>query len=303
MSSLDPYPQIPPALLNSGDIEAYALHPEVEFIRPFDPKRLKTASYEIPCEGTIYAWESSGDSVATPKKVVVELTGSASFTLKPNSIVYLSPIAKFCLPKYLAVRFNLTITRVHQGLLLGTGPLVDPGFEGRLLIPLHNLTNQEVVIHADEMLIWVEVTKLSPEQSFLPNPAHEFRQREFPPGKKDRGADEYFRKAHPGKAILSSLQETLEQSKALNSALKSVLKKWSWGAAITTGIGGVALVASMLQVVLAANARVDAFGAESKELKLKLEEQSSELKVLREALDSLSAELASANAKRGTSKK
>ena len=57
------------------------------------------------------------------------------------------------LPNYIAVQFNLRITHVHRGLLLGTGPLVDPGFHGKILIPLHNLTSEKYIIRADEGLI------------------------------------------------------------------------------------------------------------------------------------------------------
>ena len=47
---------------------------------------------------------------------------------------------------------------------MGTGPLVDPGFEGKLLIPLHSLTADDYEIEAGEGLIWVEFTKLSPNE-------------------------------------------------------------------------------------------------------------------------------------------
>jgi len=50
---------------------------------------------------------------------------------------------------------------VHRGILLGTGPLVDPGFEGNLLIPLHNLTTNDYEFEGGEGLIWMEFTKLS----------------------------------------------------------------------------------------------------------------------------------------------
>jgi len=57
------------------------------------------------------------------------------------------------------MRFNLRIKHVHRGLLLGTGPLVDPGFNKKILIPLHNLTDRSYDIALDEGLIWVEFTK------------------------------------------------------------------------------------------------------------------------------------------------
>jgi prefoldin subunit 5 len=46
-------------------------------------------------------------------------------------------------------------------LLLGTGPIVDPGFNGKLFIPLHNLTSNRYVIKKNAQLISVEFTKLS----------------------------------------------------------------------------------------------------------------------------------------------
>lgn len=285
----DPYPQIPPALLNSGDIWAYAVHPDVKFIEPFDPKRLKTASYEIACEGKVHAWKSVDSPIGETEKVEVDLTGGNTFTLKPNSIVFICLSAKFKLPNYLAVRFNLTITKVHQGLLLGTGPLVDPGFEGNLLIPLHNLTNQEVVLHADDMLIWVEVTKLSPDQTDALHPAHQFVQTTFPPLKKNLPASAYFKKAHQSKPILSSVQVTLDQSKLINEKLKDLIKKWSLVAAIATVLAGVTLVVGLFQVVQTAHNKFDILTTESASHKQVLDEQAKELELLRREFDALKA--------------
>ncbi|TRL36303.1 hypothetical protein FM996_05085 [Methylosinus sporium] len=76
-----------------------------------------------------------------------------------NSIIFVETDLEFRLPDYIAIRFNLQIRHVHRGLLLGTGPLVDPGYWGKLCIPLHNLTNQDYLIPLEEGLIWVEFTK------------------------------------------------------------------------------------------------------------------------------------------------
>lgn len=50
---------------------------------------------------------------------------------------------------------------MHRGLLLGTGPIVDPGYWGKLCIPLHNLTDEDHRILQHEGLIWIEFTKTS----------------------------------------------------------------------------------------------------------------------------------------------
>lgn len=81
--------------------------------------------------------------------------------VQANSIVFVECDLEFRLPDFLALRFNLQIRHVHRGLLLGTGPLIDPGYWGKLCIPLHNLTDKDYAIPRSEGLIWIEFTKTS----------------------------------------------------------------------------------------------------------------------------------------------
>src|SRR5581483_10145503 len=156
----DPLPKVPAALLNSGDIYDYARI--TGMIWPFDTneeqlgKKLKSASYEIDFLGEVYFFNDEKD-----KHDRIEIRRDVPFTLFKNSIAFVFLETKFHLPDYIALRFNLKITHVHRGLLLGTGPLVDPGFVGRLLIPLHNLTSKDYTIIGGDGLIWVEFTKLA----------------------------------------------------------------------------------------------------------------------------------------------
>jgi deoxycytidine triphosphate deaminase len=265
--SNDPYPGIPPALLNSVDLRAYAEHASVQLISEFDPKKLKSASYEIPFEGTIHYWESDGILGRLSKKEF-DLKDDRQFDIRPNSIVYVCPKVRFRIPNYLALRFNLTITRVHQGLLLGTGPLVDPGFEGRLLIPLHNLTNQQISIAADQGFIWVEVTKLSP---FSAKDSSDTRSHVlFPDNKKNLTALQYFRKANQGKPITSSVQATLDEAKVVQSQTKALMQ-WGFGGA-AIGIAALLLAAFQLySLVQSANGRYDAITADGQDQKKRLE--------------------------------
>ncbi|MGH8613802.1 MAG: dCTP deaminase domain-containing protein, partial [Gammaproteobacteria bacterium] len=60
--------------------------------------------------------------------------------------MYVSTAEKLNLPFYVAARFNLRVKWVYRGILLGTGPQVDPGFRGHLSCPLFNLTNRPIRI-------------------------------------------------------------------------------------------------------------------------------------------------------------
>lgn len=151
----DPFPEIPPALLNSADIADYVLR--TGMIYPFNPGCLGSASYEMAFSGEYVYWDENGKKIQNSNNI----TGT-KLVLRRNSITYISVREKFRLPHYIAVRFNLRVKHAHRGLLLGTGPLVDPGYQGNLMIPIHNLTENEYVISAGDDIISAEFTKISP---------------------------------------------------------------------------------------------------------------------------------------------
>lgn len=203
-SSKDPLPDIPSALLNSGDIYDYARITSMVF--PFngidDSEKLKPASYEIDFLGEIHYINEETDKIE--KETLVK---GEPFILKKNSIVFVFIDTKFFLPDYIAIRFNLRINHVHRGLLLGTGPLVDPGFVGKLLIPLHNLTSEDYILHGGDGLIWVEFTKLSPNMKWNSSARKGATYRHFPSSKRDLPAYEYFKKASGGRPAKSSIPD------------------------------------------------------------------------------------------------
>lgn len=160
--SKDPYPNIQPALLNSADIKAYVK--TTGMIYPFHEDDLQGASYKVKIAGKILYWkyDDTGSHKEPPKKIVTELNcGTDSFELGPNSIAFVALEPCFRIPEYLALRFNLKIQHIYKGLLLGTGPLIDPGFNGKLFIPLHNLTSNTYRFRYGDTLITMEFTKLS----------------------------------------------------------------------------------------------------------------------------------------------
>lgn len=53
-----------------------------------------------------------------------------TIVFKKNSIIFVSTKEELDLPYYIIARFNLRVNWVYEGILLGTGPQVDPGFSG-----------------------------------------------------------------------------------------------------------------------------------------------------------------------------
>ena len=177
----------------------------------YDPDQLKGASYEVALGGPCVYWDEFGN------RVYQEVGTGDQFTLEANSIAFVTLEPEFRIPDYLAVRFNLRIKLVYQGLLLGTGPLVDPGFAGRLSLPLHNWTDNDYTLVGGDGLIWLEVTKLSPAQ--LPKRSKDPVERRaemfrLPAYKSNQGLLYYLHHADENRPIRSSIPVTVERAGA-----------------------------------------------------------------------------------------
>lgn len=157
----DPFTEIPPSLLSAEHIDAYIK--KTGLIAPYyegggGKSRLKKASYEGRIGDHVYRFDQKAEIVPVPFQ-------DDSLNVPANSIVFVECDLEFRLPQYIALRFNLQIRHVHRGLLLGTGPLVDPGYWGKLCIPLHNLTDEDYAIPLTDGLIWVEFTKTTSDSA------------------------------------------------------------------------------------------------------------------------------------------
>jgi deoxycytidine triphosphate deaminase len=137
-------------MLLSDRIEFYA---KLGMIEPFDPEKMKGASYRVTL-GDEYYYE--GDY-----RQVTDCPGQ-TLIIPKNSIVFVQVAETFQLPYYIAGRFNLKIKYIYQGLLLGTGPQVDPGFAGHLFCPLHNISSREIAIAKDDTFATIDFVKTTP---------------------------------------------------------------------------------------------------------------------------------------------
>lgn len=255
-STDDPFKkEVAPSLLSRADIQRYAI--ATGMLLPFDKKRLKTASYEIRPGGRFIYWKKVDGEI---KRIDGDITSSTrSITLPANSISYVQVDTEFRLPLYIALRFNLRITHVHRGILLGTGPLVDPGFKGTLLIPLHNLTATDYELDLDRKneedgLIWVEFTKTTFDKV-------RDEHTKFDPRKIDKTPEYYLRKANGGNPILSSIHEAVQEARQqAEQANRSVKLISSVGIAAIVGIviGFYSLIQSTTAVVQSASSHVTA---------------------------------------------
>lgn len=168
---------------------------------------------------------SLAEEASYDKGIVKELI------LQPNSLTFVTTIEKFNLPKDIIARFNLKSKWIHKGVLLGTGPIVDPELQANLLIPLHNFSNNEVTIEYNQKLISVEFTKtLNPADeialegggfsAYVPNPNWNFN------------FDDYWARMGKG-TVESSVRAQYLKFEETQKKLRSRINQFSWGGVIS----------------------------------------------------------------------
>jgi deoxycytidine triphosphate deaminase len=232
-------------------------------IHPFDASDtfVKPASYGIPLAGEVLFWdeqfdESTGSMGRT--ECSRDLRRGDHLRLARNSIVYVTLECTLRLPDYIAARFNLTIPQIYRGLLVGTGPLVDPGFTGRLHLPLHNYTANDYDIVAGEPFVWMEFTKLSSNsrwtQPVRDAPQRSGTYRPFPARKRERVAiRDYLKDGAPVTSSIPQLVGTAQESARKAEAEARKARNTSLVVSIVAGLGIFLGIAAMLVTVWQGN--------------------------------------------------
>lgn len=230
--SRDPYPDVPSALLNSADIKDYVR--VTGMIYPFHEEDVIGATYSVRLKGLCVHFVEDQEGNIAPNVFCVgeddlDLPNSLEneqqyeavdkLVLEPNSITYVTLEPVFQVPDYLAFRFNLKIPHVYKGILLGTGPIIDPGFQGRLSLPLHNLTSNKYVLNLNDEVISLEVTKMSPISQWQ-GCRIQARWAVYTPTRirAHRQVDEYLRSALQGnssKHVVSSISAATGEAKRI----------------------------------------------------------------------------------------
>lgn len=295
---VDPYPLIAAALLNSADIAAYVK--ATALIYPFYEERLKGASYDVSIKGPVVYWKFTDAGKAEKKTIQIEKKGDC-FDLEPNSIAFVTLEPMFRIPTYLALRFNLKITHIYKGLLLGTGPLVDPGFSGRLSIPLHNLTSNTYRFFYGEELITMEFTKMSPNTAWMQDSDHTKSHDECYVEniiKSNRTVDEYIAKALKEDRldkVISSIPDAVSDCKNEVRSANKAVRNVQQAALIQTAISVIAVctlvitaVTLSINAINKANDRYDSLYEEYMDMKTTYE---SKIDSLQDDIDQLTAEV------------
>ncbi len=120
-------------------------------IEPFDEGQIEAATYDLRVG-------EQGATTSTKRLVNIRETGS--LLLAPGDFGVVTVHETIKLGPQHAARFGLRSKFARKGLIATTGPQIDPGFYGRLIIGLTNLTPRSVSLSHKDDFISVEFHRL-----------------------------------------------------------------------------------------------------------------------------------------------
>lgn len=128
-------------------------------IDPYDDRFLEPATYDLRV----------GDHAAvTTAPAPIDLRKDNLLTIEPGAMAILESLEALRLSDRVAARIGPKSSLLRRGIMVATGPQVDPGFHGRLIVNLINLSPRTFALRHQDPFLSMEFHALSeaPERTY-----------------------------------------------------------------------------------------------------------------------------------------
>ena len=189
-------------------------------IDPFEEKQVQPASYDLrvgPQGGT------------TSTKKLVNIKEQGYLVVQPGDFAVVTALEIIKLNAQHVARFGLRSKYSRKGLIATTGPQIDPGYEGRLIIGLTNLTPHPVTLPFKDDFLTVEFHRLEePCEKPYSGPYQ---------GKEELGAEEIEAITEGSGMAISEVMTTLSSLSRNVAALAGEVRTLQWLMPLVVGVG------------------------------------------------------------------
>ena len=162
------------AVLLADEIKYYCSAPQIpeeqRLIDPFEPDRLRPASYQLTlgCEAHVGGRHEVLDD-------------SSPLILEPHQVAVVTTRETLRIPRFLVARWSLRVRKIYEGLLWTGGPQVDPGWVGQLFCPIYNLAERKVELRHGEGLFTIDFVRTTPLTDSYEELVREYKKTWFAP--------------------------------------------------------------------------------------------------------------------------
>jgi dCTP deaminase len=120
-------------------------------IEPFSEDQVQAATYDL---------RIGEQGATTSSKKILNIRETGYLLLQPGDFGVVTVLEIIRLGPQFAARFGLRSKFARKGLIATTGPQIDPGYHGRLIVGMTNLTPRAVTLSYGDDLVSVEFHKL-----------------------------------------------------------------------------------------------------------------------------------------------
>ncbi len=132
-------------------------------ITEFDTECLQPASYDLRIGARVYS-----SSSLTPEKPIDLSANGGQLKIPPYAAAILQTYETLKMPANMLAHIGLKSGLARRGFFASTGPQVDPGFEGKLIVSLMNQSPVSHLIEYKETFLTIEFHRLDarPEKTY-----------------------------------------------------------------------------------------------------------------------------------------
>lgn len=135
-------------------------------ITPFDDSRVRGSSYDVSAGRTIILALSEREGGYQ----YIDLEHKGQQVIPPGHTAILQSREFLTIPQNIKARISLKAGYATR-MIFFAGGIIDPGFEGRLWLPIANLSTQELVLGYDDRMFRIEFTALGDDAQIISEPA------------------------------------------------------------------------------------------------------------------------------------
>lgn len=194
------------------------------FIEPFDDKQVQPATYDLRVG-------EQGATTSSKKRVNIRETGY--LLLEHGDFGIVTVLEEIRLGLQYTARFGLRSKYARKGLIATTGPQIDPGYEGRLIVGITNLTPRNISLPYKDDFLSVEFHRLEEPATRPYSGPYQ--------GRVELGPEELEFIAESEGMALSDMLKTLRSLSDNVGTLASQVKILYWAVPIIMGIGILAI--------------------------------------------------------------
>lgn len=189
-------------------------------IDPFDAECLQPASYD--CRVGSQAFLSGTDAVA-------DVANKGLVIIEPGEFAVLTTREAVACSSQYAAQLGLDSKYARQGLVLLSGPQIDPGFHGVLIVRVTNLAPRRITLTFEAPFLTVQFFRLA---HAVEKPYTGSRQ-----GQTGLGQTDIEELTHPDSPTLGGMVKSLTALASDVGDLKTAVKWMAWAVPVIVAIG------------------------------------------------------------------